>query len=184
MNIVFIVLAIILLVLFIIAASIYKDERELKFLKNELYNNIKNILYILPTLINTAKEEIKYEDEIFNNLESAKTLFNNSNNDIKSLSTCYSILSDNLSSLFSISEAYSVISSSEKFNTAKNEINAILPNIEEIKNNYNNQVNLFNDSIKKFPKNFIAKILKSKPMQEFDKKDLNNKINLDIEKDV
>ena len=76
-------------------------------------------------------------------------------------------MTKNINSLFTISEAYKDLNTSEKFLSSKDIIIHRISDFEQIKFNYNEKVTKYNEYIKKFPKNVLSKLLKFNEMQLF-----------------
>ena len=110
---------------------------------------------LIPNLINTVKGYVAHEDEVIEaitkareNLMSAKSIEDKANANEE--------LSNSLDALFVIVENYPDLKSSENFINLQDELAGTENRIAVARNNYNEVVQNYNKSIKKFPKNIIA----------------------------
>ena len=155
-----ILVLLIFFICFLISKRITKKNNEIIRIKKELINSLYNIIKYIPELVQISEKNIEYEDDIFNNLKSAKIKFENINSNVLEYSKFYDELIKNINSLFTISEAYKDLNTSKEFLSSKDIITNGISDFQKVKSNYNEKVTKYNEYIKIFPKNILAKLLK------------------------
>ncbi len=120
----------------------------------------------IPKLIETVKAFRDHEKEMFNNVLNARDNYLNANT-ISEKATADSEITTALKSIFSLSESYPELKSSDNFLQFQNRISSIEEKIADRREFYNESVNNYNISIQSLPDVVIANILSLKQEEMF-----------------
>lgn len=157
------------IVIFIVSLYTYNSLNSLKInIKNSHLNintKLNSFIKSVEELILISKNNIKYEEEIFIQIQKENELLLTTNSVVK-IATSKQIISNNINSIFDLAEAYSLLSSSDKFNKVKNNLMKLDKELENEVDIYNEYVRTYNNKLARFPFKLISKLFK------FEKKEL------------
>lgn len=112
---------------------------------------------LIPNLINTVKGYTNHETKIIEEITQARSKLVNANN-LEEKSNANNELTKSLNALMVVVENYPDLKSSENFRQLSDELAGTENRIAVARKDYNDSVNSFNSSIKKFPNNILAGI--------------------------
>ena len=123
------------------------------------YSNLDVMLQrradLVPNLVNTVKGFAAHENEVIDKVTTARqNLVNASNIDEKQKAN--DELTNSLNALMVVVENYPDLKSSQNFINLQDELAGSENRISTARRDYNNAVNTYNSSIKKFPNNILA----------------------------
>lgn len=110
---------------------------------------------LIPNLVNTVKGYTSHENAVIDKITQARQNLLGASN-IEETQKANNELSSTLKSLMVIVENYPDLKSSENFKTLQDELAGSENRISTARRDYNNAVNTYNSSIKKFPTNIIS----------------------------
>lgn len=110
---------------------------------------------LIPNLVNTVKGYTNQENQVIDKVTEARKNLVNANN-VEEKSTANNELSNSLKALMVVVENYPDLKSSENFKQLADELAGTENRIAVARKDYNDAVNTFNTSIKKFPNNILA----------------------------
>ena len=169
---VYIIIAIIALVLLYVFTT-YNSFVSLKNRVEEAFSTmdvyLKKRWDLIPNLVETVKGYAKHEENTLKQITELRT----SSYDDMSASEKVAVnekLSQGISKLIAVSEAYPELKANENFNNLSNQLQAVEEDIANARKNYNANVRNMNDKVQMFPSNIIANIFgfKSREMFEVD----------------
>lgn len=161
----------ILIILLIYFFDTYNKLIKSKNLVKEAFSTmdiyLKKRWDLVPNLIEIVKAYEKYEKEVFSEVTTLRT------NQYKDMSVNQKInvnekLTEYLSQIISISEAYPELKASENFLQLSRDLTKIEDEIANSRKYYNGCVRIFNNRIQIFPNNIIANIFKFKEAKMFE----------------
>ena len=145
----------------------------------QIESNLQRRSDLIPDIIKTVKAFMEHEKNVLNSttekranlvhaiteLESKNTMApeNNINNQIKSQRK----ISSSINNFFAIAENYPNLRSSDQFLSLQAELEGSENRINVARLQYNNSVETFNATIKRFPNNLIASQINLKPREYF-----------------
>ena len=110
---------------------------------------------LIPNLVNTVKGFTAHEDEVIDKVTTARqNLLNAKTLDEKQKAN--DDLTNSLNALMVIVENYPDLKSSQNFINLQDELAGTENRISTARRDYNNAVNAYNSSIKRFPNNMLA----------------------------
>ena len=123
------------------------------------YSNLEVTLQrradLIPNLVNTVKGYVAHENEVIDKVtEARQNLVNAKNIDEKQKAN--DELTSSLNALMVVVENYPDLKSSENFRSLQDELAGTENRISTARRDYNDAVNAYNSSIKKFPTSIIA----------------------------
>lgn len=159
----------------------------LKSIKSSIDTYILNInnkfdLFIksVKNFILICKPHIKYEDNLFIELETQIDLLNKAKSICKK-ANAKQIIDNNINSILELSEAYTSLSNSEDFINSKNNIIKINEEFNKDITIYNEYVTKYNIRLEKFPYKIFKNILNYKQLELFiPKKQKEKSIEIDM----
>jgi LemA protein len=173
MDIVIIVVAGVVLIGLAIA-WIYNGLVKLNERVNEAWSDItvqlKYRADLIPNLIETVKGYAKHEREAFENVTKARASVMSAKT-VKGASEAEDALTNGLSKLFAIAEAYPELKANDNFRTLQGQLQDVEDKIQAARRFYNNGAKDLNTKIKLFPTNIFAKRLGFKTRDYFDVKE-------------
>lgn len=110
---------------------------------------------LIPNLVNTVKGFTAHENEVIDKVTQARQNLLGANT-VEEKQKANNELSNSLKSLMVIVENYPDLKSSENFVNLQNELAGTENRIAVARRDYNNAVNTYNSSIKKFPTSLIS----------------------------
>jgi len=170
MTALWIILAIVLLLIFVIIAT-YNHLVKLNVRTNEAWSDIevqlKRRYDLIPNLIETVKGYAKHEKELFENVTKARSEAINAKG-IKSKSAAENQISEALKSIFAVAEAYPDLKANQNFLELQKEITDTEDKIQSSRRFYNGNVRDLNIAVKSFPSSIIASVANFKERELFE----------------
>lgn len=169
---VYIIIAIVALILLYVFTT-YNSFVSLKNRVEEAFSTmdvyLKKRWDLIPNLVETVKGYAKHEENTLKQITELRT----SSYDDMSASEKVAVnekLSQGISKLIAVSEAYPELKANENFNNLSNQLQAVEEDIANARKYYNANVRNMNDKVQMFPSNIIANIFgfKSREMFEVD----------------
>ncbi len=151
------------LLLFVIFGSIssYNGLVDMEESVTEAQSNLESQLQrradLIPNLVNTVKGYAAHETEIYTALADARAKLNSAGN-IDELQEANDELSSAISRLLVVVENYPTLQASENFINLQDELAGTENRINIARQSYNETVQDYNSSIRKFPKSIFAGI--------------------------
>lgn len=137
----------------------YNDLVDMEESVTEAQSNLESQLQrradLIPNLVNTVKGYAAHETEIYTALADARAKLNNAGN-INELQEANDELSSAISRLLVVVENYPTLQASENFINLQDELAGTENRINIARQKYNEEVQDYNSSIRKFPKNILA----------------------------
>lgn len=112
---------------------------------------------LIPNLVNTVKGYTDHENEIIDKITDARTKLVNASS-VEEKTTANDELTSSLNALMVVVENYPDLKSSQNFIQLSDELAGTENRISVARKDYNDAVNTFNTTIKKFPNNIVAGI--------------------------
>ncbi|MEK7562736.1 MAG: LemA family protein [Patescibacteria group bacterium] len=166
----YVILAVIVVVLFWIAAS-FNGFVTLKNRAKEAWADIdvqlKRRYDLIPNLVETVKGYATHERELFEKVTQARVSAMGAQG-TKAKAEAENMLSDTLKSLFAVSENYPDLKASVNFLELQRELSDTEDKIQAARRFYNTNVRDLNIRIESFPDNFIASTFGFKQMDLFE----------------
>ena len=123
------------------------------------YSNLEVTLQrradLIPNLVNTVKGFVAHEDEVIDKVTTARQNLVNAKS-IDEKQKANDELTSSLNALMVIVENYPDLKSSENFRSLQDELAGTENRIAVARRDYNDAVNAYNSSIKRFPNNIIS----------------------------
>lgn len=110
---------------------------------------------LIPNLVSTVKGYAKHEDEIIGKVTDARTKLVNASS-VEEKSTANNELSKSLNALMVVVENYPDLKSSQNFTQLSDELAGTENRIAVARKDYNDAVNTYNTTIRKFPNSLFA----------------------------
>lgn len=123
-------------------------------------------LDLVPNLVEIVKRFIEHENEVFENVSKARTQMSEAKT-VSEKGEASIQLSDSLSRLLAISEAYPQLNSNQNFLELQRELKATEDKIAFARQFYNDSVARFNSKIEMFPTNIFANMFNMTPREYF-----------------
>jgi LemA protein len=157
-----IVLIVVLAVIALVAMSLIGTYNGLVSKKEAVtkeYSNLDVMLQrradLIPNLVNTVKGFAAHENEVIDKVTTAREHLVNAKN-IDEKQAANNELTSSLNALMVVVENYPDLKSSENFIALQDELSGTENRISTARRDYNNAVNAYNGSIKRFPNNMLA----------------------------
>lgn len=161
------IIVIILIIFLVLGLLIYNHFIHLKNNVNEGFSlmdiYLKKRFDLVPTLVETVKGYAAYEQKTLENLVVART----QRAEAKTLAEqikAENTISQALTSLLMISEAYPELKASEHFLELQKQLQQLEEDIANARKYYNGTVRQWNIACESFPSNFIANLFRFKPL--------------------
>jgi len=122
---------------------------------SQVENNLQRRADLIPNLVETVKGYANQEKEIFTAIADARSKLIGAKG-VDETSKANGELSGALSRLLAISEAYPTLKSDQNFRALQDELGGTENRIAIARKDYNDAVQLYNTTIKRFPTNLIA----------------------------
>ena len=131
---------------------------------------------LIPNLIETVKEYMKYEKEVFENITKLRTEYNNTK-DMKVSQE----LNKQINSIIAVAENYPNLKASEQFLNLQKNLEKIESQLQAARRIYNNDVTNYNTKISVVPYNIIAGMFDFEGEALFELEDENVRKNINVE---
>jgi len=173
-SIILIVVAVIILLLAISCISSYNSLVDLKeqvtSKEAEIDVQLQRRADLIPNLVNTVKGYMKHEQSVIDSVTSARENLLGAKT-IEAKSKANTELTNALNALFVIVENYPDLKASENFTQLQDELAGTENRIAYARKNYNEAVETYNKTIKKFPTVVIASMFGFKEQGYFESQD-------------
>jgi LemA protein len=167
---VWIIIAIVVVVLGIVLASMYNALVRLNQQASEAWSDItvqlKRRLDLIPNLVNTVKGYATHEKTVFDDVTKARAAVTNASG-VAETAKAENMFEQTLKSLFAVAEAYPQLRASENFQALQAELTDTEDKIMAARRFYNGVVRDFNTKRKTFPTNIFANMLGFKQDKEY-----------------
>lgn len=158
-TIVLISIAAVLAILILAYAGTYNGLVNKKENVTKQYSNLEVTLQrradLIPNLVSTVKGYVAHENEVIDKVTTARQNLVNAKN-IDEKQKANDELTSSLNALMVVVENYPDLKSSENFRSLQDELAGTENRISTARRDYNDAVNKYNSSVKKFPSNIIA----------------------------
>lgn len=154
---------------FILASnSLVSLEEEVNSKQSNIELNLQRRSDLIPNLVATVKGYTDYEEEVYTNLANARAALNTSvqSGDLEQMQAADDELSNAISRLLVIVEAYPDLKASEQFIGLQDELAGTENRIAFARKEYNEAVTKYNKKIRQIPTSIIAS------MAGFERRDL------------
>ena len=155
----------ILIVAFLFGSWFISTRNNLVTLEEEVNLQLSNVgttlqrrSDLIPNLVETVKGYAKHEEQVFTEIADARSKLAGSisSGDIEGMNEANNALDSALSRLLGITENYPTLVASQQFISLQDELAGTENRITVARQYYNEAVNTYNKSIKKFPASIIA----------------------------
>jgi len=155
----------ILIVAFLFGSWFISTRNNLVTLEEEVNLQLSNVgttlqrrSDLIPNLVETVKGYAKHEEQVFTEIADARSKLAGSisSGDIEAMNEANNALDSALSRLLVITENYPTLVASQQFISLQDELAGTENRITVARQYYNEAVNTYNKSIKKFPASIIA----------------------------
>jgi len=167
---VWIIIAVVVVVLGIVLASMYNALVRLNQQASEAWSDItvqlKRRLDLIPNLVNTVKGYATHEKTVFDDVTKARAAVTNATG-VAETAKAENMFEQTLKSLFAVAEAYPQLRASENFQALQAELTDTEDKIMAARRFYNGVVRDFNTKRKTFPTNIFANMLGFKTDKEY-----------------
>ena len=169
MNIIFIVLAIVVLIA-IYVVSVYnklvnaRNKVENQFSQIDI--QLKKRYDLIPNLVETVKGYAKHEKETLEGVIEARNKAVTANS-INEKVDAENQITGALNKLFALSEAYPELKANENFKSLQNELKEVEDKIAYSRQFYNDTAMSYNNIVAMFPSNIVANMFKFKSYDYF-----------------
>ena len=156
----FIIIAIVVILLLLVLST-YNSLVQLNNKVEEAFSTmdvyLKKRWDLIPNIVETVKGYAKHEETTLKEIVSLR------NSSYDSMSTDDKVevnnkLSQNVTKLMAIAEAYPELKANENFKDLSNQLATVEEDIANSRKYYNGTVRIFNDKVQMFPSNIIASI--------------------------
>lgn len=160
---------IVLLVLYVLVTynSLVKIKNRVSeaFATMDVY--LKKRWDLIPNLVETVKGYAKHEESVLEEVTKLRTASYDDMSDKEKVEVNQK-LSQSISKLIAIGEAYPELKANENFNNLSNQLSNIEEDIANSRKYYNATVRTMNDKVQMFPSNIVANILGFKTQEMFE----------------
>ncbi len=181
-NLIWIVVAIIVLVIFWLIA-VYNGLIALKNRTDEAWSDIdvqlKRRYDLIPNLIETVKGYAHHEQGTFQKVVEARNIAMNQSGGVEEKAKAENMLSSTLKSIFALAESYPDLKANQNFLKLQDELSDTENKIQAARRFYNGNARDFNIKIEVFPNNLIVNYLKFKKFDYFEA-DTEEKKNIEV----
>ena len=165
---IYVILGIILLIIYVVGVynSLVKLRNKVDDQSSQVDIELKKRFDLVPNLVETVKGYAKHEKETLEEVIKARNSFTSAGNMNEELAANDN-LSNALTKLFALSEAYPDLKANTNFINLQNSLNEIEENIAYKRSFYNETVRMYNDKIMTVPSNIVANIFNFKEKEYF-----------------
>ncbi len=166
---IYVILGIILLLIIYVVGvynSLVKLRNKVDDQSSQVDIELKKRFDLVPNLVETVKGYAKHEKETLEEVIKARNSFTSAGNMNEELAANDN-LSNALTKLFALSEAYPDLKANTNFINLQNSLNEIEENIAYKRSFYNETVRMYNDKIMTVPSNIVANIFNFKEKEYF-----------------
>ena len=166
---IYVILGIILLLIIYVVGvynSLVKLRNKVDDQSSQVDIELKKRFDLVPNLVETVKGYAKHEKETLEEVIKARNSFTSAGNMNEELAANDN-LSNALTKLFALSEAYPDLKANTNFINLQNRLNEIEENIAYKRSFYNETVRMYNDKIMTVPSNIVANIFNFKEKEYF-----------------
>lgn len=132
---------------------------------------VKNVLKrradLIPSLVETVKGYASHEKEVLTGITEARTSFNSANTP-EEFAAANAEMNRSLTNLYAVAENYPDLKANQNFSELQYELAGTENRIATERMRYNEAVESFNSSIRRFPTNIIAKMFNFEKREYFD----------------
>lgn len=132
---------------------------------------VKNVLKrradLIPSLVETVKGYASHEKEVLTSITEARAKVNSANSP-EEFQEANAEMNRSLTNLYAVAENYPDLKASQNFSELQYELAGTENRIATERKRYNEVVESFNSSIRRFPTNLIAKMFNFEKRQYFD----------------
>ena len=182
MAILWILIAVVVILVFIIAA-IFNRLVNLKNRSEEAWSDIdvqlKRRHDLIPNLVETVKGYAKHEKELFEKVTEARAAAISSKG-IADKAKAENQITEALKSVFAVAENYPNLKANENFVELQREITDTEDKIQAARRFYNGNVRDPNIAIESFPSNIIANMFSYKKKELFELDDVEERKNIEV----
>ena len=159
---------ILLLIIYVVGVynSLVKLRNKVDDQSSQVDIELKKRFDLVPNLVETVKGYAKHEKETLEEVIKARNSFASAGNMNEELAANDN-LSNALTKLFALSEAYPDLKANTNFINLQNSLNEIEENIAYKRSFYNETVRMYNDKIMTVPSNIVANIFNFKEKEYF-----------------
>lgn len=122
-----------------------------------LNKSIETTLNLISNMLNTSKKYLKYEQEIITKISNAINSYSFCEDLVKK-SDAYTLINNDLKSFFTLIEAYPELKEDKNFIKDKQYFTDLENECLKLMKIYNNDVQMYNNSVNSFPGNIVAKV--------------------------
>ena len=161
-SLILIIIGIVLLIVIVALWSTYNGLVKLDERVNEAWSDItvqlKYRADLIPNVIETVKGYAKHEKEVFEGVTAARSAVMGAKT-VKSAAKAESEMTNALSKVFAIAEAYPELKANENFKKLQEQLQDVEDKIQASRRFYNAGAKELNTKVKTFPTNLINKIV-------------------------
>lgn len=155
----------------ILLANSYNNLIELEENVDSAWVQVENVLKrradLIPNLVNTVKGYASHEEEVLTQITEARASFNRANTP-NEYAEANAQLERALSNLYVVVENYPELKANENFSNLQYELAGTENRISTERMRYNEAVQQYNTTIKRFPTNILANLFGFEPKQYFE----------------
>ena len=170
------IIVLLVLIVFCQYNTLVKLKMKVKQAKSGIDVYCQQRFDLIPNLIETVKEYMKYEKEVFENITKLRTEYNNTK-DMKVSQE----LNKQINSIIAVAENYPNLKASEQFLNLQKNLEKIESQLQAARRIYNNDVTNYNTKISVVPYNIIASIFNFESESLFELEDENARENIKVE---
>ena len=170
MNILYIILAVVVLIILWIVFTfnaLVRRRNRTKEAWADIDVQLKRRYNLIPNLVNTVKGYATHEREVFQKVTEARARAMGAKT-LEEKGQAENVLTDTLKTLFAVAENYPQLKASENFLELQRELRDTEDKIQAARRFYNTNVRDLSIKIESFPANIIASIFKFKKMDLFE----------------
>lgn len=141
----------------------------------QVQNQVKRRADLIPNLVNTVKGYASHEQDTFENIAKARAGVDSAKTP-KELAAANDELSRATLQLNAVAEAYPELKANTNFMDLQAQLEGTENRIATERQRYNEQVTVFNKTVKSFPMNLVSKVLGFAPKEYFQVSEQDQKV--------